>query len=244
MFALTDIVKQFRGLRALDGVSLEVGTGEVVGLIGPNGSGKTTLLNVASGVMRPTAGRVTVDGEDATGLRAHEVARRGIGRTFQQIRLFSEMTVRENVQVGAVARGREIARAEGVIERLGLTSVVDRQAATLAYGQQRRVEIARALAGAPRLLLLDEPAAGMNEAESDDLLSTIRAIREEEGCAVLIVDHDLRLIMRLCERIHVLAEGKTISEGTPDEVRRDPAVVAAYLGTAGASTGPPTESEA
>ena len=226
------VVKRFRGLKALDGVSLAVGEGEIVGLIGPNGSGKTTLLNVASGVLRPTAGRVRVDGVDATGRRPHEVARLGVGRTFQQIRLFGEMTVAENVEVGPVARGRGADVVSALLERLGLTADADRLATTLPYGQQRRVEIARALAGRPRFVLLDEPAAGMNEVESDALLETIRAVRDDEGCAILIVDHDLRLIMRLCERIHVLAEGRTICEGTAEEVRRDPAVIEAYLGTA------------
>ena len=226
------VVKRFRGLKALDGVSLSVGEGEIVGLIGPNGSGKTTLLNVASGVLRPTAGRIRVDGVDATGRRPHEVARLGVGRTFQQIRLFGEMTVAENVEVGAVARGRGADVVPALLERLGLTADADRLAITLPYGQQRRVEIARALAGRPRFVLLDEPAAGMNEVESDALLETIRAVRDDEGCAILIVDHDLRLIMRLCERIHVLAEGRTICEGTAEAVRRDPAVIEAYLGTA------------
>ncbi len=235
---LERVVKQFRGLRALDGVSLDVGEGEIVGLIGPNGSGKTTLLNVASGVMRPTEGRVVVAGVDATGASPHAVASLGIGRTFQQIRLFSEMTVLENVEVGAVARRRELALVPELLGRLGLADVADRLAVTLPYGQQRRVEIARALAGRPHFLLLDEPAAGMNEAESDSLLTTIKAIRDDEGCAVLIVDHDLRLIMRLCERIHVLAEGRTICEGTADTVRRDPVVIQAYLGTTAA---PPPE---
>ena len=226
------VVKRFRGLKALDGVSLSVREGEIVGLIGPNGSGKTTLLNVASGVLRPTAGRVRVDGVDATGRRPHELARLGVGRTFQQIRLFGEMTVAENVEVGAVARGQGADVVPELLERLGLSADADRLAVTLPYGQQRRVEIARALAGRPRFVLLDEPAAGMNEVESDALLETIRAVRDDEGCAVLIVDHDLRLIMRLCERIHVLAEGRTICEGAAEAVRHDPAVIEAYLGTA------------
>jgi branched-chain amino acid transport system ATP-binding protein len=237
--ALVDVVKRFRGLHALDGVSLSVREGEIVGLIGPNGSGKTTLLNVASGVFEPTSGRVTIGDVDATGRKPHEVAGLGVGRTFQQIRLFAEMTVEENVEVGAVARGAERDQVSPLLDRLGLTGDRERFATTLPYGQQRRVEIARALAGRPRFLLLDEPAAGMNEAESDALLETIRRVRDDEGCAVLVVDHDLRLIMRLCERIHVLAEGKTICEGTAQEVRRDPAVVQAYLGTAGE---PPTTS--
>lgn len=231
---LDTVVKQFRGLRALDGVSLEVRDGEIVGLIGPNGSGKTTLLNVASGVLEPTAGRVVIGGIDATRRSPYAISRLGVGRTFQQIRLFAEMTVRENVEVGAVARRQGLGAVSELLERLGLAAEADRLAVTLSYGQQRRAEIARALAGRPRFLLLDEPAAGMNEAESDALLETIRGIRDDERCAVLIVDHDLRLIMRLCERIHVLAEGRTISEGTADEVRRDPAVIEAYLGSAAA----------
>jgi branched-chain amino acid transport system ATP-binding protein len=236
MSALTvdNAAKHFRGLRALDGVSIGVEEGEIVGLIGPNGSGKTTLLNLASGVLRPTSGRISVGGVDATGHRPHDFARLGVGRTFQQVRLFTEMTVAENVEVGAVARGQDAARVDALLERLRLAQVRDRLAVTLPYGQQRRAEIARALAGSPRFLLLDEPAAGMNEAESDDLLEAIKAVRDDEGCAVLIVDHDLRLIMRLCERIHVLAEGMTICEGTAEEVRRDPAVIQAYLGTAAA----------
>jgi branched-chain amino acid transport system ATP-binding protein len=236
MSALTvdNAAKHFRGLRALDGVSIGVEEGEIVGLIGPNGSGKTTLLNLASGVLRPTSGRISVGRVDATGHRPHDFARLGVGRTFQQVRLFTEMTVAENVEVGAVARGQDAARVDALLERLRLAQVRDRLAVTLPYGQQRRAEIARALAGSPRFLLLDEPAAGMNEAESDDLLEAIKAVRDDEGCAVLIVDHDLRLIMRLCERIHVLAEGMTICEGTAEEVRRDPAVIQAYLGTAAA----------
>jgi ABC-type branched-subunit amino acid transport system ATPase component len=237
------VVKQFRGVRALDGVSLSVSEGEIVGLIGPNGSGKTTLLNVASGVLQPTAGRIHVGTIDATGGKAHSFARLGIGRTFQQVRLFSDMTVRENVVVGAVARGRRLDGVDELLERMRLLAFAERGAATLAYGLQRRVEIARALAGEPRFLLLDEPAAGMNETESDDLLATIRSVRDERGLGVLLVDHDLRLIMRLCERIHVLAEGRTICEGPPQDVRSDHGVIEAYLGTAAADAGAPGASE-
>jgi ABC-type branched-subunit amino acid transport system ATPase component len=235
------VVKQFRGVRALDGVSVTVAEGEIVGLIGPNGSGKTTLLNVASGVLKPTAGHIRVGSADATGGSPHSFARLGVGRTFQQIRLFADMTGRENVVVGAVARGRSQAGVDELLERTGLAAVAERGAATLAYGLQRRAEIARALAGEPRFLLLDEPAAGMNETESDDLLATIRAVRDERGLGVLLVDHDLRLIMRLCERIHVLAEGRTICEGSPQDVRSDHGVIEAYLGTAAAGAAP-TES--
>ena len=229
---MSDVVKHFRGVRALNGVSLSIAEGEIVGLIGPNGSGKTTLLNVASGVLRPTSGKVTVAGRDATGRPPHVIARMRVGRTFQQVRLFSEMSVRQNIMVGAVARGEDVTLVDTLLQRLDLGQDAERQAITLPYGQQRRVEIARALAGRPQFLLLDEPAAGMNEAESDSLLETIRQIRSDEHCAVLIVDHDLRLIMRLCDRIQVIAEGQTISHGQASEVTRDPAVIDAYLGTA------------
>ena len=227
---ITDVSKRFRGVTALDGVSLELTPTTILGLIGPNGSGKTTLLNVASGVLRPTSGRVSIGGTEAAGRRPHAFARLGVGRTFQQIRLFAGMTVEENLLVGALARKVDT-DIDDLLEQMSLSEDRGRDAATLAYGQQRRVEISRALAGDPRFLLLDEPAAGMNERESDDLLAAIRRIRQERGCGVLIVDHDLRLIMRLCDRIHVLAEGRTIFEGPPDEVRRSEAVIAAYLGS-------------
>jgi ABC-type branched-subunit amino acid transport system ATPase component len=231
------ISKRFRGVHALDGVSLQVAAGEIVGLIGPNGSGKTTLLNVLSGVYAPTAGTVFCDGKAVEGFRPNRIAHLGVGRTFQNIRLFGHLTVRQNVEVGSVSgratRGVDHrVDVDRLLARFGLSSRADVQALNLPYGAQRRVEIARALAGRPYFLLLDEPAAGMNESESDTLLETIMGVREEFGCGILIVDHDLRLIMRLCERIHVLAEGRTLAIGTPEEVRRDPTVIDVFLGDA------------
>ena len=234
---VTDVVKDFRGVHALRGVSLRVPEGGIVGLIGPNGSGKTTLLNVASCVFGPTSGTVSCCGVDVTKRDSYVAARLGIRRTFQNIRLFSHLSVRQNIEVGAGTSPTARARGtRGVVdhlmERFDLVPFSDANAGTLPYGAQRRVEIARALAGYPRFLLLDEPAAGLNELESDQLLEDIRAARDEFTCGILVVDHDLRLIMRLSERIHVLAEGATLTEGLPDEVRCNQAVVDAFLGDA------------
>jgi branched-chain amino acid transport system permease protein len=224
------VTKNFAGVQALRGVSLRLREGTVVGLIGPNGSGKTTFLNCVSGVFAASSGEISLDGQPIGGRPAHELARLGVVRTFQNVRLFDGLTALQNVQVSAVAAGkvkrqrsREYARS--VLERLGIGDLEDRHAATLSYGDQRRLEIARALAASPRFLLLDEPAAGMNEAESDELREAIDGIR-----GVLVVEHDLRLIMRLCEQIYVLNEGVLISEGNPEAVRSDPAVLAAYIG--------------
>ncbi len=237
--ACRGVAKSFSGLVALAGVDLDLPRGAIHGLIGPNGSGKTTLLNCISGVLRPTAGSVVVDGHDVTPHGSHRVAARGLSRTFQNIRLFGEMTVLENVEVGVSSargwgrhRGGRAATARGILQELGIGDVADRLATTLPYGVQRRVEIARALATRPSYLLLDEPAAGMNEQESDELLALVGGIRTEHGCGVLIVDHDLRLIMRLCDSVQVLDQGATIASGTPAAVRADPAVIAAYLGRA------------
>jgi ABC-type branched-subunit amino acid transport system ATPase component len=230
------VSKTFAGLNALSEVSLTLAEQEVVGLIGPNGSGKTTLLNVISGSLRPSSGTISVGGRVITGIPAHRVARMRIARTFQNIRLFGQLTVLENVEAGLTARprglgGRGRKQAREVLAEVGISPSADRLAGTLPYGEQRRVEIALAVAGDPRFLLLDEPGAGMNPDESDELLETLTKIRDRRGCGLLVVDHDLRLIMTLCERIHVLNEGRTIAEGSPREVEQDTAVIAAYLGT-------------
>jgi ABC-type branched-subunit amino acid transport system ATPase component len=231
------VSKDFAGVHALRDVSARVGDGEILAVIGPNGSGKTTLINVVSGVIRPTSGQVRMNGTVLTALPSHAVARAGVGRTFQNIRLFRDMTVIENVDTAAsqsprtrgLVRPRRMSRA--ALATPGLERYADRVVSTLPYGIQRRVEIARAISTEPRFLLLDEPAAGLNEVESDELLEVIRAVRRHLGCGILIVDHDLRLIMRVAERIHALNEGRTLAEGTPEQIRRDRAVIEAYLGT-------------
>jgi branched-chain amino acid transport system permease protein len=230
-----DVSKRFGGVHALRNVSLRLEEGDVVGLIGPNGSGKTTFLNCLSGVFPPSTGRIALDGR-AIPRRGHAVARRGIVRTFQNIRLFGWLTALQNVEVGALGAGRarrgsSHRHALETLAQLGIDRLADRYAGTLSYGDQRRLEIARALAAQPRFLLLDEPAAGMNEGESAELGAAVQAIRKERGCGVLVVEHDLRLIMRICDHVVVLNEGEVIASGSPGDVRTDPAVVAAYIGT-------------
>jgi branched-chain amino acid transport system permease protein len=230
-----EVGKRFGGVHALRNVSLRLREGDVVGLIGPNGSGKTTFLNCLSGVFPPTTGRVALDGRPIP-RRGHTVARRGVVRTFQNIRLFGWLTALQNVEVGALGAGRarrgsSDRQARETLAKLGIERLADRYAGTLSYGDQRRLEIARALAAQPRFLLLDEPAAGMNEAESAELGGAVQGIRKEHGCGVLVVEHDLRLIMRICDHVVVLNEGEVIASGSPGEVRSDPAVVAAYIGT-------------
>jgi len=225
----TDVAKSFQGVDALAGVDIEVRPDEIMGLIGPNGSGKTTLLNAVSGVSHPTRGEVVFLGTDVSHRKPHQIADAGLSRTFQNIRLFSQLTVRENVEAAA-PRGTTDQEVLGVLRWFELLDLEREKAVNLPYGRQRRLEIARAVVRRPALLLLDEPAAGMNEAESDELLGNIRRIRSELGCSVVVVDHDLRLIMQLCDRIQVLDQGRTIGLGTPSEIAQDPAVIEAYLG--------------
>ena len=229
------VEKRFEGVTALAGVDIDVREGEILGLIGPNGSGKTTLLNVVSGVYAPTGGRILLGEDDIAGRKAHQVASLGISRTFQNIKLFTQLTVRENVEAAA-APGTEESSVDEVLAGLGLGDIEREKAVNLPYGRQRRLEIARAVVRRPSLILLDEPAAGMNESESDDLLENIRRIRADLSCSVVVVDHDLRLIMKLCDRIQVLDQGRTIAVGAPEAIAADPAVIEAYLG------GPSTKS--
>jgi ABC-type branched-subunit amino acid transport system ATPase component len=230
------VTKVFAGLHALSEVSVCIGKGEIAGIIGPNGSGKTTLINVISGVIQPTSGRVRLGEETWTHRVSYRVARAGIARTFQTIRLFREMTVLENVEVAATAspsvRGTRAARraSREALASLELAQYSATLAATLPYGLQRRVEIARAIVTKPHFLLLDEPAAGLNETESDELVRHLLDVREQVGCGVVLIDHDLHLIMRATDRIFVLNEGRLLVEGKPEEIRHDPQVIRAYIG--------------
>jgi branched-chain amino acid transport system ATP-binding protein len=230
----TGLAVHFGGVHAVDGVDLSLRKGEILGLIGPNGAGKTTLVNALSGFQKLTAGTVRMDGNDVTGLRPNRLARRGLARTFQSVRLFPGLTVLENVELGGVGVGmrRPAARkwARELLERLELDDKAGLYGTGLPHGLERRLGIVRALATKPAFLMLDEPAAGLNEQESDELVGSLTLIRDDFSCALVVIEHDMRLIMRLCERIQVLDYGRTISIGTPAEVRRDPAVLTAYLG--------------
>ncbi len=229
-----EAVKNFAGLKAVNDVTMRLDRGEILGLIGPNGSGKTTLINLITGLLPLSSGQILISGNDLTSKPAYMFARSGVARTFQTIRLFRELTVFENVEVAAVGVGisRKEAkeRASAELEELGIANLKDKRANELSYGYERRVEVARALAMNPKFLMVDEPAAGLNEDESDELLEILAPIPQKKNLGMLIVDHDMRLIMRLCHRLHVLNYGKTIGEGSPNEVRKIPAVIEAYLG--------------
>jgi len=232
---IIDVSVEFSGLRALDGVSMSISPGEILGLIGPNGSGKTTLVNAITGQVPIAAGRILCGEADITGFSPREVSLRGVARSFQVVRLFNNLTVIENVEAAALAHGngRRASRdkALNLLAEFGLEARAEDLAIGLSYGDKRRVEISRALAADPKYLLLDEPAAGMNEAESAALLSILQKLPRTSGLSLLIIDHDMRLIMRLCDRLHVLATGRTIAEGDKDNVRTNPVVIEAYLGT-------------
>jgi branched-chain amino acid transport system ATP-binding protein len=232
----SSVSRSFEGVHALDGVTLEVGRGEVVGLIGPNGAGKSTLVNVVTGFDRPDVGSVHLEGDDITRWSTHRRGRRGLARTFQHSHAFRALSVRENVEVAALgvgARTREAGhRADSLLSRLGLERYAWTSASNLSHGDERRLGIARALATVPRFLLLDEPAAGLPEAEVPGLAAIVRSVSTEDDTGVLLIDHNMALIMAVCNRICVLDQGRVLAEGTPAEIRSNLDVAAAYLGEA------------
>ena len=249
MLEVTSLGISFGGLRAVDELSMKIEKGGLVGLIGPNGAGKTTVFNMLTGVYRPTDGGIRLDGQNLIGKKTHDICKLGVARTFQNIRLFSNLTVLDNVKTGlhneitySLAESlfhlgsyhkKERQMNEKAMELLGvfgLENVAGYQAANLPYGKQRKLEIARALSTDPKLLLLDEPAAGMNPNETGELMETIELVRKKFGVTVLLIEHDMKLVSGICEYLYVLNFGRLLAEGTPAEVLKNPEVVTAYLG--------------
>lgn len=232
---VSDVSKSFRGLRAVSGASLSVGNGEIVALIGPNGAGKTTLFNLIAGVFKPDAGRIEFDGRRIDGLRSDQVCAAGIGRTFQIVKPFADMTVLENTMVGGFRGITDVRlarrRAISALESLDMQHLAPRLASSLTLPDRKKLEVARALATQPRLLLLDEVMAGLRPTETDAMVTAFRALNRELGVTILLIEHVMRAVMALAQRVYVLHHGEIIAHGAPTEVTRDPRVLESYLGT-------------